>query len=827
MLHSPDLINIKKWLGVVLTVALLSFVGTTNAQESITKKFVFRTHFYQNQKLPYRLFVPDAYSANIHYPLVLTLHGSGERGSNNTSQINNSRIATVWADPKNQTDHPSLVVSPQCPPTSEWSGDILLAVNDLLDSLQREFSVEANRLYITGLSMGGFGTWEMIQRFPDRFAAAIPMSGGAYLDITAPLLHQSIWNFHGENDDAVPAILSRYMMQALEFAGRPAIYTHCEFGDCSGMMLPEIQTAMQNHADLFYTEFQGLGHVMWDQAYDYPPLLPWVFQQVRRDPAVIHLISQQSYQILQGMTDIQWHSADNTDRIQLWYSNSLGLQWQLVSEMANTGSYAWDTSTCPDAAKAKIRIYALGQDDKIKGYDESAFFAVNNAGNGTPFAWINTMIWAATLWDIPELELAITASDAETDPLTAKIEYSSDDGKTYALIAQAVVSPDTGQQSLHINLEHLSNSSQARLKLVVDDGVFSDVYETRSFIKITPRKDSLQVSHVNGTAGAEIKPFVVDASQLDGERYRLQFAGSSGHLTYDVINLHDGAQVLQGVPLSATSAEGPVFNGLALSIKDIVPAQADYANSGWSKGQATLNFSMYTKEYRIGGVLRKSLPQPSDYLITFTDHIVDTSAAVFGVPPAALRYSIRNLTLDRAVESLFIDVNKDQMVSRQEYIYFIEPDSTGQPCITWSLFFSGDSTAILPSAGDELTLKTLKPLTALDIYEFVAYKTGIDNRGDKNTPYQVFLHKNYPNPFNGSTTISYDLGQAEKHLEVSVYNLLGQPVKVLFAGPQVSGHHQVRWDGCDDVGRPVPSGLYYYRLQGHTCDRVQSMILLK
>jgi predicted peptidase len=177
----------RKFL-LALFVGLCSLTNLF-AQPNIVAKFVARSHSFQSTTLPYRLFIPDNYNPTKKYPLVLALHGSGNRGSDNLQHIQSTRLATSWADPVNQTQYPCFVVAPQCPLNQSWNVEPIAAtVSDLLDSLTREFNIDLNRQYITGLSMGGYGTWDMITRFPNRFAAAIPMSAGCGIRLRPPKL---------------------------------------------------------------------------------------------------------------------------------------------------------------------------------------------------------------------------------------------------------------------------------------------------------------------------------------------------------------------------------------------------------------------------------------------------------------------------------------------------------------------------------------------------------------------------------------------------------------------------------------------------------------
>ena len=819
--------RIKQVLSILVTL-VLGLAGSALPQAAITSKFAFRDHYWQGQRLPYRLFVPESYSAPQKYPLVLTLHGSGERGANNRAQIDNYRIATVWADPLSQAKYPCLVVSPQCPASGNWSGDMLLAVSDLLDSLQHEFSIDPNRLYVTGLSMGGFGTWELACRFPGRFAAAVPMSGGGDVIDIAPLMNLAIWNFHGELDNSVPVELSRLMMQAFEAAGRPVLFTACEYGSCAGMSQQEVVRHVEQHADLLYTEIEDGGHIMWDQAYDYPPLLPWIFSQVRRDTSLLQLTALTAWQRISGEVEITWRSAVTASRLELWFRGAPDGEWQRLAELPQSGSWRWNTATTADAALGRLRLYALDADGRIAAWAESAPFTVDNPGNGKPYACIRTPIWADVPFDLPELDLSFVAMDAETDLVHAQIYYSSDDGRTWQPTSGITNTPDTGLVILPIPLEALPNSLHARLRLEVSDGTSTATAETRSFRKLTPRQDSLKVVHIAGSSGATIQAMVFNGAQLTGDHYRIEFAGHDGALTWSVTNTRSGLRLLENIPLAATALESPFFEGLALKITDTNPAQPDMEKSGWSQGRATLKCNIYLQDYRIGGVMRKSFPQPSDYRITFSEQFIDTSAAAFGIPAVPIRFTVRDITRDRQVKALFIDTNRDQMLSRLEYIYLVEPDSTGQPRITWSMSFTGDSTAVLPRGGDELTLRTLKPLSAADIYEFHASLAGINGQSADAAamPASVRLIGVHPNPFNTATTIIYELDKAAD-LTISMHNLLGQQVRRFRSGGLEAGHHRFIWDGCDTEGRPLPSGLYYVVLQAGKVRQARPVVMVR
>jgi poly(3-hydroxybutyrate) depolymerase len=272
--------NFRRLVFTWLIISCISGMIHAQSVDDIFNKFTKRSHTFQNTTLPYYIFVPAAYDPQIQYPLVLCLHGAGERGDDSSAVKNNS-MATVWARDSNQTRWPCFIVVPQCPANEWWNSSIMLTVNDIVDSLLIEFSVDTNRLYITGLSMGGYGTWDAIVYCPNKFAAAVPMSGGGNPSQAALIKNIPIWDFHCALDGTVLVTESRNMnmIAALENAGDTIVYTNCHNGDCTGLLDSIISKKIQNGAKHLYTEYKNGGHAIWDIAYNSIFLLPWVFSQ--------------------------------------------------------------------------------------------------------------------------------------------------------------------------------------------------------------------------------------------------------------------------------------------------------------------------------------------------------------------------------------------------------------------------------------------------------------------------------------------------------------------------------------------------------------------
>lgn len=205
-------------------------------------------------KLDYLLSLPPDYNKEPEkkWPLMLFLHGSGERGTDVNAVKKHGPPHIIDTDPDSAVAKEFIVVSPQCPPGRWWKPDELAS---LLDDIQAKYRVDADRVYLTGLSMGGFGTWDLASNFPERFAAIAPMCGGGRVEMARRLKNMPIWVFHGEKDPAVPIARSEEMVEALTKLG----------------------------ADVKFTRYPNVGHDCWTQSYENPELYAWFLSHHRGD----------------------------------------------------------------------------------------------------------------------------------------------------------------------------------------------------------------------------------------------------------------------------------------------------------------------------------------------------------------------------------------------------------------------------------------------------------------------------------------------------------------------------------------------------------------
>jgi predicted esterase/anti-sigma factor RsiW len=237
-------------------VARSSAVQTAATRDAKPEDFLSRVFTQGNARLPYRLFVPQPQDPARKFPLVLFLHGIGEKGTDNAKPLgNNANGAMVFVSATAQAANPCFMLVPQS--ESGWWGAYADLIPQLLKELSGEYRIDMDRVYVTGLSSGGTGVWEMLIRNPSLFAAAVPICGSGDAKKAALLVDIPIWNFHTADDPTMPVKGSRNMIDAIRQAGGKP----------------------------FYTEYPTGGHgSSWVRAYKDPSLVEWVMAQRRGRP---------------------------------------------------------------------------------------------------------------------------------------------------------------------------------------------------------------------------------------------------------------------------------------------------------------------------------------------------------------------------------------------------------------------------------------------------------------------------------------------------------------------------------------------------------------
>jgi predicted peptidase len=250
-----------------LIILLLCAAPTAMLLAGGQEMYEKETFTADSKKLLYRVLRPAKIEAGKKYPLVLFLHGAGERGADNKLQLIHGSALFIKAE--NRDKYPCYVIFPQCPTGKKWvevdwsakkphvspkePSEPMRLTKLMLDQFLKDHPVDADRIYVMGLSMGGFGTWDFCQRYPDFVAAAAPICGGADDSTAEKIKHIPIWTFHGSADTAVWPERTRSMVEALKNV----------------------------KGNVKYSEYQKVGHNSWNRAFAEPELLPWLFAQKR------------------------------------------------------------------------------------------------------------------------------------------------------------------------------------------------------------------------------------------------------------------------------------------------------------------------------------------------------------------------------------------------------------------------------------------------------------------------------------------------------------------------------------------------------------------
>lgn len=242
--------------------------GRTEETTDVRQLFDYGIYEDGTMQMSYRYYIPYDYNKNICYPVLTALHGAGQRGIDGVSNIKAGFSLML----NNLTDvaRNSIIFAPQCPEGTGWAGlesnwyngsysisnvpetDAMKAALKILDNLSIRFSTDKDRYYVTGFSMGGYGTWDLLTRHPDMFAAGMPLCGGGDYTFVSPLLDIPIWAFHGTKDSTVPKCGTQDMYNSIIKAGGTKIK---------------------------YTPLDGYDHNIWDCVYANEEYMEWLFSQ--------------------------------------------------------------------------------------------------------------------------------------------------------------------------------------------------------------------------------------------------------------------------------------------------------------------------------------------------------------------------------------------------------------------------------------------------------------------------------------------------------------------------------------------------------------------
>lgn len=226
--------------------------------------FIRATHYHPATALAYRIVLPTSFHPQRAYPLLVMLHGIGERGSDNAAQLRNGIGDFARGLQRHQS---AIIIIPQCPKSSQWAEDVLhrrphsalphtptaamASLMDLIASVTRCYRILPDQRYVTGISMGGFGTWDFLSRMPGFFTAAVPICGGGSPQAAARIARTPCWAIHGDADPVIDVEHSRSLVAAVR----------------------------SNNGVAHYSELAGIKHNSWTAAWAMDEVWDWVFSQ--------------------------------------------------------------------------------------------------------------------------------------------------------------------------------------------------------------------------------------------------------------------------------------------------------------------------------------------------------------------------------------------------------------------------------------------------------------------------------------------------------------------------------------------------------------------
>lgn len=230
---------------LIITAVILLSTPTVSAQQT---EEMFNGNVSFSYK--YLLYLPDGYETETEtdFPFLLFLHGGGEKGDNLDKVKRNGPPKFL----ENKKDFPFIVVSPQCPKDERWTA---YKLNELLQGLVEKYRIDKNRIYLTGLSMGGYGSWDLASNYPHWFAAIAPICGGGDVRRVRAIKDIPVWTFHGMRDNVIPIERSLELVRALE----------------------------KIDGNIKFTVYPEANHNSWTKTYNNPELWEWFLKHKRVD----------------------------------------------------------------------------------------------------------------------------------------------------------------------------------------------------------------------------------------------------------------------------------------------------------------------------------------------------------------------------------------------------------------------------------------------------------------------------------------------------------------------------------------------------------------
>jgi len=522
-----------------------------------------------------------------------------------------------------------------------------------------------------------------------------------------------------------------------------------------------------------------------------------------------------------GTQTIRWTTALSNSTADIWFTPDAGRNWtKLVAGIPNNGSFDWNTSAVSDCSFGMIRILVKDSTGHARGYSDSpALFTVDNPGNGVPTMQVLQMSFPDSTSD--SVSVSVRVGDPEAQSLTLTTYYTTNSLHPWVECQTQTIPSNRLPLTLTIPVRSLPNSDNFALKFIASDGSLVSADSTSPFRKQSSHTSVAGnvVRHAAGQATTTYAVHVVDNSKLTGDTYLITFDDTSSFTrkTMSVFDRTKATILYQGEPLISNTESVP-FDGLTLLANDF-PTHVDTTGIRWNRAMPAsvtttvqrLSTMTISPDHRYEGY-----NAACDYTIAFSNVVVDTSADVPNFAPSFLqKFSIINTTLKKRIkvtgveDAGFLD------------IIFME-NGPGTLGMTWEIYLQDRQNPdgplpMLP--GDTLFITTTKGFSYRDTLS-IDSKLLAAHRIET-TPGTFRLDQNFPNPFNPTTVISYQL-PAAGHATLKIFDLLGREVVTLVDQEKPAGVYRETWNASR-----MASGVYFCRLNNGTFTQTRKLLLIE
>jgi len=549
----------------------------------------------------------------------------------------------------------------------------------------------------------------------------------------------------------------------------------------------------------------------------------WTLKNVKRYN--IDLLNPQGKTTVSDTTEIKWSfdgKLDPNSQTIIYVSRNKGINFDTLCVINSSDtSYPWNTSDYPDGTRYTLKI--VTKIDSGFGVDYlNDCFTINNPGNGIPEIELLNPSKNESISN--NYSVNWIAQDADGDSLLLDLKLSFDNGLNW----ENITSNENNDSTFIWNTISQPNSNNCLLKLICSDTI-ETVNEISPIFSINNSRIAISdtnLYHISGNGDGNIQVNIVDSTSLTNHQYKITFDDTFSTIkTYDIFDMDLDKYVITNSKRLSPNTEGPLFDGLRLLINDYSETEVNNAETGWTIGNSDLNYSISLPEISIDSEIIYGFAYPSDYKITCYNDIVDTSGTFYSTPAIPIKFRVKNITEDHFVDIIYVDNYGNSFINKGSQIYIFETGESDSSFLTWQIIFSGDDNSIDPSAEDEFTFKTLTPFTSNDIFEF-PFTTSAIRENSSYIPNEFIVKQNYPNPFNPSTTIEFSIPKLAD-VELNIYNVLGQRIRTTRMNNKQAGNYRVIWNGTNDLGAKVSTGIYFYKIDAGKYSNIKKMVFLK